>query len=352
MNRWRERILWWAAERRLRLDRPYIIAVTGSIGKTSTKQAIGAVLRAAFPKMVRVGFGNLNTYLGVPLAILGFRLDFHEKRVTWQWPFILLRAIWRGIFGRLPKFLVLELGADKPRDIEELTRHIRPDLAVITAIGQAHLMNYRDEEEMAKEKGKLLLALRPGGKAILNEQDKFTPMLKNMTKEKIIYFSSPLANLATAIAREVGVQLEIPPAQLELGLKVSDLPSHRLNRKRINGWEVLDDTYNANPLSMKAALEELKKMPGRKVAILGEMKELGEREAELHRQTGELARQSVNLLIGVGELAKNYQADHWFSDSNGAARGALDYLKQGDSILVKGSRAMKMEKIIESLEKK
>jgi len=352
MNQWREQLLWWAAERRLRLDRPYIIAVTGSVGKTSTKQAIGAILRAAFPRMVRVGFGNLNTYLGVPLAILGFRLDFHEQRVTWQWPFVIIRALWRGVFGRLPKFLVLELGADKPKDIEELTRHIKPDLAVITAIGPAHLINYRDEEEIAKEKGKLLLALRPGGKAILNQYDKFTPMLKNLTKEKIVYFSSPMASLAATIAREVGIQLEVPAAQLELSLKASDLPSHRLNHKRINGWEVLDDTYNANPLSMRAAFEELGKMPGRRVAILGDMKELGETERELHRQTGQLARQVAKLVIGVGELAKAYQADHCFPDSTSAAKRVLAYLQEGDSILVKGSRAMKMEKIVEALEKK
>jgi len=348
----REKILWWAAERRLRLDQPFIIAITGSIAKTSTKQAIGAILSDAFPGKVRVGFGNLNTYLGVPLAILGFRLDFHRQNISWQWPFIIARALWRGVFGRLPKFLILELGADKPRDIEELTRHIKPDMAIVTAIGPAHLANYHNEEEIAREKGKLLLALRPGGKAFLNRHDKFTSMLENLTKEKIVYFSSPMASLAATIAREVGLQLEIPAGQLELSLKVAHSPNHRLSRKRINGWEVLDDTYNANPLSMRAALEELGRMPGRRVAILGDMKELGKTEKELHQQTGNLAHQVADLTIGVGELAKFYRADHWFPDSTTAARQVLAYLKEGDSILVKGSRAMKMEKIVEVLEKK
>src|SRR5688500_2495906 len=113
----RESILWWAAKRRLRFDKPFIIGITGSIAKTSTKEAIGGVLEKAYPGKVVVGYGNLNTFLGVPLAILGFRLNFHSKNVTWQWPFILLLALWRGLFARLPKYLVLEFGADQPGDI-------------------------------------------------------------------------------------------------------------------------------------------------------------------------------------------------------------------------------------------
>src|SRR3989344_9023306 len=144
----RSSILWWAVKRRVAIDQPFIIAITGSIAKTSTKVAIGAVLRRAFPGQVRVGFGNLNSFLGVPLAILNFKVDFYKQKITWQWIWILKLAIWRGLFGRLPKYLVLEFGADKPDDIEQLGRMLTLDTAIITITGAAHLANYSSVEEV------------------------------------------------------------------------------------------------------------------------------------------------------------------------------------------------------------
>src|SRR3989344_5626785 len=103
----RAKILWWAVKRRVGIDKPFIIAITGSIAKTSTKVAIGAVLRRAYPNQVRVGFGNLNSFLGVPLAILGFKVDFHKQQIGFiRWVWILKLAVWRGLLGHLPKYLV------------------------------------------------------------------------------------------------------------------------------------------------------------------------------------------------------------------------------------------------------
>src|SRR5688572_10960785 len=111
----RPSILWFAAQRRLRLDRPFVLAVGGGIGKTSTKVAIGTLFNLKYPGQVRVGYGNLNTYLGVPLAVLGFEVDFYKQKIgVWAWLKILGAALWRSWFSKLPPYLILEFGTDQP----------------------------------------------------------------------------------------------------------------------------------------------------------------------------------------------------------------------------------------------
>jgi UDP-N-acetylmuramoyl-tripeptide--D-alanyl-D-alanine ligase len=347
----RSKVLWFSALRRIRIDHPYIIAVGGGIAKTSTKNAVGAVMRAGFPNQVLVGFGNLNTYLGVPLSILDLRIDFREKKISWQWPFILLAALWRGFFARLPKYIILEYGTDQPKDIETLVKKLPPDMGLLTVVTNAHLANYPSEEAIAEDEGWLLEGLNSKGVAIMNMTDPFLEMHRRRIKARIVEISTPLESIATEYARAVGKYFGIESRIVEDALSTYVRPTHRFNQKKIGNWLVLDDVYNANPASMQAALNLLKKMPGRKVAVLGDMLELGPKEKNFHAEIATRASRAADLVVGVGSLATNYKPTVHFDDSDRAASEIFPYLKDGDSILVKGSRGIQMEKIIEALEK-
>ena len=345
MQNIREKILWWAVRRRVEIDKPFIIAITGSIAKTSTKVAIGAVLRRAFPGQVRVGFGNLNSFLGVPLAILNFKVDFYKQKITWQWIWILKLAIWRGLFGRLPKYLILEYGADHPGDIEELGKMLPLDAAIITLTGAAHLANYSSLDQLANEKAKILDAVSKNGWGLVNKNDPYLKVYKSKGRP-LAEVETETEDIAINFARAVGQKLGIEDKTIGEALVTFPRPEGRMQLKDLGGAHLLDDSYNANPLSMKAAFNVLAKLPGRKVAILGDMLELGEGEKKFHREIGELARQSADLVIGVGDLAKEYGATKHYSDSVVASNEILGLLGQNDSILVKGSHGVHMELIV------
>jgi UDP-N-acetylmuramoyl-tripeptide--D-alanyl-D-alanine ligase len=343
-------ILWAAADRRLKSDKPFVIAVTGSVAKTSTKEAVGAVLKAAYGEsQVRVGFGNLNTALGLPLAILGYEIDFYKQKITWQWPFLLAGAWWRGFTSRLPHYLVIEMGADQPGDMKELTRHIQPDIGVLTVVGEAHLMNYRSQEQLADEKAEIIRATKPAGTIIVNRRDPFFSRHLKAARSQVLEIDCPVAETAKTVAETVGKQLGIEPKIINQSLEGAWQPSGRMQIRR-GAYTIIDDSYNASPTSMNAAFETLAKLPGRKVAILGSMLELGQNEVRYHEAVGRRARDAAEFVIGVGGLAKHYNPDHWFADSSAAAKGVVAFLKKGDSILVKGSHGIRMDKIVEALE--
>jgi len=346
----RSATLWWAVGRRLKHDQPFVVAITGSIAKTSTKQAIGAVLEAAFPGQVRVGYGNLNTYLGVPLAVLGFEIDFYARSISWQWLPLLVGAIWRSLFKRLPRYLVLEFGADRPGDIVALTKKVKPNVAVVTLVGPAHLENYPSEAAIASEKAKLLTALGSGGVGFINVEDKHRQILEQAASTASLKtVQCPRAAIASAFARAVGEQLKVSDELIETVLRRLTPPKGRLSFKKAGSFFVLDDSYNANPLSMESALGVLRAQEPRRVAILGSMLELGPNAPHYHQQIGELARRCSDYLIGVGQLAKHYEPDLWFEHAQDAAKAILPYLKDGDRILVKGSHSIRMDKIVEAV---
>src|SRR3990167_5834916 len=147
---------------------PKIVAVTGSVGKTSTKEAIFEVLKIKFAKKVRKSEGNLNNETGVPLAILGFQ---KSPANFFQWLPIIISAKIKALFGPKVELLVLEIAADKPGDIGYLTSFVKPKIAVITSIGPAHLEAFGTIEEIVKEKSSLLLAVGENGTAIFNIDD-------------------------------------------------------------------------------------------------------------------------------------------------------------------------------------
>ncbi|QQG49976.1 MAG: hypothetical protein HZB70_00065 [Candidatus Berkelbacteria bacterium] len=342
-------LLWLSANSRLANDKPFIIAITGSIAKTSTKEAVGAVLKRAYGEsQVRVGYGNLNTYLGLPMAILGFKVDFYKQKISWQWPFILLAAIWRSFTNKLPKYLVIEMGADKPGDLAELLEHITPDIGIITLVGEAHLMNYESSEQLGEEKGNLAQATKPSGLVLLNRNDPFFKTHLKRSRAQVVEFECPTAEIAHRVAELVGKHLKIDPKTIGEALLGDWRPAGRL--QHISGrYKVIDDSYNASPVSMRAALEELSKMPKPRVAILGSMLELGSQEVKFHEEVGIMAHQLADKVIGVGELAKHYKPDKWYPTSAEAADKVVAELPEAASILVKGSHGIRTDHIVEAL---
>lgn len=349
----RENILWWAAKRRVKRDRCKIIAVGGAIAKTSTKMAIGTLLQLEYPGEVRVGFGNLNSYIGVPLSILGFEIDFYERPVgIGGWLVILWKSIWRGLFNRLPKYLILEYGTDRPGDIEAIADQLPPDVGVITIVGPAHLANYPSVEAMVKDEGYLAELTKPDGVVLVNSSDNYLTDHHRRAKARVINVVSSLEEIAVKFMEAIGREFGIGEDVIEEARDTVAKPDRRFQFEDLGAVQLLDDSYNASPLAVKAALNLLKKMPGRKIAILGSMAELGSTSAALHREVGDYARSHSDLVIAVGEEAKAYEAEHWFPDVETAAQAIFDYLGDGGSILVKGSKSIHMHLVAEAIRNK
>lgn len=349
MSDFREKILWWAANKRLRADKPFIIAVGGAIAKTTTKEMVGQMMKRAYPGEVVVGYGNLNTYLGVPMSILNIKVDFHQGFAVWRWLPILLTAIKRAFSYHLPKKLVLELGTDHDGDLDLLTKQIQPDIGIITIVGPAHVGNYSSEEAIALDEGFMAERTKEGGVVFLNHIDPHLEEHKKRAKAKVIIVDSPLEQIAQGITKAIAEYLGIDNRLADEVINNFAAPKHRLNKITLGSHQVIDDTYNASPFAMEAAFTLFSKLPPRRVMFLGDMLELGPSEEKYHREVGKKAREIADVVVGVGERAKWYQPNYWFPTSEEAAKGMFAFIKEGDTILVKGSRGIRMEKIIEGL---
>ena len=350
----REKILWTALKRRIIKDQPYVIAVGGGIAKTSTKIALGEIMKQAFPGDVLVGYGNLNTYIGVPLAALGFKIDFHKQKLgIISWFFVLVRALFKGYFFKLPKFLVLEYGTDSPGDIVAITKQLKPDMALITTVAEAHIENYGTMKEVAKDESALVASLDNRGIAVLNENDPYLELHKEnlRTKNIVIVKTKPeliARNFAIAASSKLGVLRKVAEEALSKPIKAQG----RFEIKKLKNYYLIDDSYNANPASMEAAFNVLAKSPGKKIAILGTMLELGNDTVKLHKLVGENAKKVADVIIGVGDYTDEYNPIKHFKNSKEAAEGIFPYIKEADSILVKGSRGVRMEEIVKKIEEK
>ncbi len=344
-----------------------VVDITGSSGKTSTKDFTAAVL--AERGRVTKTEGNLNNHIGLPLTIL--------------------RASSADEFG------VFEIGMNHPGEIAPLARISRPDAAIITNIGDAHIEHMGSRSAIAQEKGMLAEAIGPEGFVVMPSDDAYTDSIAARTHARMIraglehgdvhatdiradhagsrftihargweeegHVGAPgrhmvkNAMLAVAVGLEYGLPLE---ACIE-GLRRATLTKGRLERKMVRGISILDDSYNANPESMIAALETLGQMPGRKIAVLGQMNELGTETEHGHWRVGKaVARENINYLITVGDVAAGIAAsarDHGTKtaltlDTVLEAAAMLRSLaRNGDIVLIKGSRSVKMESIIEEL---
>lgn len=352
-----------------------LVAVAGSAGKTTTKEMIAAILERSRP--VLKSEGNMNNLVGVPKTL--FKLTQTHKAV------------------------VLELGISKPREMERLGYICKPDVALITNIGRGHLLSLGSLEGVAKEKAQIFEFLAENGVKVVNLDDPWTVKIASVMKPEAakvtfslkekadvtvvemkagfdgidvvfgvrgqsvpVRLGSPavcnVANAAAAIAAVLSLDVKIGDIQSALN---SFVPVHgRMEVLKAGGLTVLDDTYNANPESMAAALETLKAASGRKIAVLGDMLELGDASVEAHREIGKLAAGcGVDALITVGEMSKTVaesavaaglKAASVHALANKAdAIGALKLIvKEGDCVLVKGSRAVGLEAVVESLKAK
>lgn len=331
-----------------------VIGVTGSVGKTSTKELIAALLRPA--RRVAANPANYNTEIGLPLAVL--------------------------MAPAGTEALVLEMGMRGFGQIAELAGIARPDVGVVTNVGPVHLEQVGSLEGVARAKGELLTGVRvavvPAGEPLLEpwlpaggEVIRCGPggdvALESFSAPKAVVragerrlelevdFSAPhqLSNLLDAVAAALAVGVE-PAGRVEA--RFGALRGERVALP--GGAVIINDCYNANPLSMRAALDDLATQEpagGRRIAVLGDMLELGTGEAEAHREVGaHAARAGVDILVTVGPraaaMAEPFGGDaHAVADAAQAAALAGDLLRPGDLVLVKASRGIGLEAVAEAL---
>jgi UDP-N-acetylmuramoyl-tripeptide--D-alanyl-D-alanine ligase len=327
----------WAEQRRLRLKEP-IIAVTGSVGKTSAKHALSWGLQLPSPE------GNLNTEVALACFLL----------------------------GQDSGPLVLELGIDRVGEMDQLVDLVRPDLAAITAIGAAHLSGLGDLGGVAREKGKIFRGTRfglvgplarawfPGrpsygfgGGSWPASQLRFEAGRAHfLALGRAITVPSPSAALAEAALLAVVIASELRYDLGDVASRLAELPPLGGRQRILSGpLTLIDDCYNANPLSMQAALELLARLEGRKVAVLGDMLELGESSQALHLQVGCLASQAADLVFSVGDYRSQLSSRPARSLEELTA-WLLQELREGDTVLFKASRAVGLERVLRAVQEK
>lgn len=346
----------------------FVVGVTGSSGKTSTKDLLAAALSRRH--RVNATKGNLNNHIGLPLTVLATELS--DTCGVW------------------------EMGMNHPGEIEVLAEIAAPDAAVITNIGVAHIEHMGSREAIALEKGMLVESIRPDGVVVLPAADDFASSLRARSQAPVltvginagevraeslrqggsgmlfdlvsdhgrVSVELPLigehmvvnALLASAIALRQGISGE----EIASGLSGVQIAGGRLQRKTAGGLTLIDDTYNANPDSMRAALATLSTLEcrGRRIALLGRMAELGEHAESAHRDIGRAAAAAgLSLVLTVGDEAASIAEaaasagteSLSFADHEEAAAWLKSQASRDDLILLKGSRSAAMEKIIEAL---
>ena len=334
-----------------------VVGITGSTGKTSVKDACAALL----PLQVHASPENYNTEIGLPLAVLSAPPGTEA--------------------------LVLEMGMRGAHQIAELAEIAEPDVGVITNVGHVHVELLGSIQAVAAAKAELIDGIRPDGTAVVPAdagvleshlaraqrllrfgdggdvsaaevevgEERTAALVRTPAGEQRFEFPFTQAfNLQNALAAiAAGVALELPlesMAERAPGIVFSRLRGELV---QLPGDSILiNDCYNANPDSMRAALDDLaaREVAGRRVAVLGDMRELGADAAEHHAEIGEIARQDgVELLIGVGDLARGYAPDVHVADADAAAEALREALGAGDTVLVKGSRAVGLEQVAEAL---
>ena len=402
-----QKILRVLAVRVLARYHPVVIAVAGSVGKTSTRLAVNAAVSKAF--RAQTGAKNFNNEIGVPLSILC------EKKTGARNPLIWLAIFVRGAWlawgpkrSDYPNALVLEMATDHHGDIAYLTGIAMPDIAVVTAVSEEHTEFLGDINGVAKEEGTVVEALDAEGVAILNADDPLVAAMRSRTKAKVMTFGLGAnadvraeaietekamdtyftrfelvakgkratatlsgcigegniyaALAASAVAISMGVKTEHVP----FSLAAYAPPAGRLcPLPGIGGATLIDDTYNSSPRAAELALKTLMALAAtsgaRRVAVLGDMLELGELSEAAHRNIGESAAAlGIDALVGVGpqsllmceaaaEAGMQKGRIHHFDTAEEAATLLKNQIQSGDVVLIKGSRGMHMERAVKPL---
>jgi len=342
-----------------RIRKPFIIGITGSVGKSTTTAMVAAVL--SHPDAERIvgpvgcTFSNMNDNVGLAATLLRFE---HVFEIPWSYPgrvalllSLPLRAL-RLLIGRYPKVMVLECGAGSTANLHRLVTIAPPDIAVVTRIGAAHLELMKTLDGVVQEKSALVRAVSPSGLVILGQGHDYVSQFEQVARAPVVKVDGQGVELSQNIARAVCRHMSVPDAVVSSGLKDFKNPEGRLNRLELAGMLVIDDTYNANPLSMKLGLDTLASTAGqgqRRLAILGSMSEMGEESRRYHEELGDYARSRADLLIGVGELSRHYAPDHWFDSSDACANEIEKLLRCDDCVLVKGSASARMSRVVTKL---
>jgi len=302
-----------------------IIGITGSNGKTTTKDLIAHFLQSKFK--VEKTLGNYNTSISVPLSIFSFSLK--------------------------TDIYVLELGANRVGDIDYLSSMVKPHYGIITSISPAHLEGFGSIENIEKEKKSILKhsqkkynfnELKPHSVDNLQTRNNSKIFIKNV-------------EIASHISNEVLKDFNGSDLRVESLLDSFEMPSGRGDVLSINNIKIIDDSYNANPESVKAALDHLNSFNGhRKLFVFGDMKELGDNEVNLHTEIGQYAEGKTDIILTVGKLAENAQSNSnnfalslHFNDNISLLEKLTELLKDGDIILIKGSRSMQLDQLINEL---
>ena len=344
-----------------------VIAVTGSNGKTTTKEMIAAILQVQFGVAVLATRGNLNNDIGLPLTLLGLNAGHRAA--------------------------VIEMGMNHSGEIAYLAKIGAPTVAVVTNAQRAHLEGMGDLDEVAREKGSIFGGLAAGGVAVVNADDRYAALWQRMARGHSVHsFGIEQAADVRAVVQQHGLETRlilaapegnaeiriavagrhnarnavaeaaaclaagIPLAAVVAGLeRFAGIKGRLQVRAGRDGAVVLDDTYNANPDSVRAGIEVLAATIGRKILVLGDMGEIGEASGQYHDEIGGYAKsQGIDLLFGIGDACqqavRNFgEGARHFSDIDKLIAAVNKELGPETTVLVKGSRFMKMERVADAI---
>ena len=344
--------------------KPFVIGITGSNGKTTTKELIKSILDSNYgTNKILATQANYNNDIGLPLTI--FNLNSEHSHI------------------------VIEMGMNHPKEISYLANIAPPNFAVITNIGEAHIENFKNREAIANEKKDILRNLKAEGTAILPKDSEFFNFLvKDLKNVKVLSFGmrkdadiscelldhkkiliktpkydleikskllghNNISNILAAVT--CAYQLKINPTKIKEGIEnITPIPSRLELKEGKKRAAIIDDTYNANPSSFLSAIEVLNEFPGKKILVIGDMAELGENSRIYHQELSRsIKKTKINITLGLGKYTKEIitllgRNNTWFRSKDDLVKHLYSCMK-GSTILVKGSRSMKMEEIVKKL---
>lgn len=388
---------------------PVVVGITGSVGKTSSKDAIYSVISKKY--LTLKSHGNLNSELGLPLAIAGFR-EAKTSPGFWIRAILRLLALLYGNKG-IGEILVLEMGVDKPGDMDKLIRIAQPDIGIVTSVGVSHLGKFGTAARIVAEKSKLVTSLTHDQQAIVCGDDIRLASLRKKIKAHLLTYGLGVNNMMRAtninvllgdlksgrghewgttfklnyqdkiipvrLKHALGVQqvyaaLAAAAVGVSIGMNLLEIsealgeyvpPKGRINLiEGVKGIAIIDDTYNASPVSASAALQVLARAHARrKIAVLADMLELGHYEKKGHQEIGKEAVSAADIILTYGPAARiiaetaletavkqnQRKSVRHFDDQERLIEALKEIIREGDMVLVKGSQGMRMEHVVKAI---